>query len=153
MDPLQELLAIEAIKRVKARYFRYIDTKKFEEWSRLFTADARLTVDIGVTTWGGDTAPTAPLEGREAILAQVRKTFPNTLTVHHGHMPEIDIIDEDPATGIWALGDIVENKGSFRTGAGHYHEQYRRVAGEWLIARLHLSRLRREEVLKTVPGP
>ena len=152
MDPVQELLAIEAIKRLKARYFRYIDTKRFEEWSRLFTADAVLTMDIGITTWGGDPAPAPALEGREAILAQVRRSFPNTLTVHHGHMPEIDIIDEDHATGIWALADIVENRGSFRTGAGHYHEQYRRVDGEWLIARLHLSRLRREEILTTVPG-
>jgi hypothetical protein len=152
MDPVQELLAIEAIRRLKARYFRYLDTKRFEEWSLLFTADAVLTVDVGITTWGGDPAPTPALEGRQAILAEVSQRFPNTLTVHHGHMPEIDIIDEDHAEAIWALGDIVESRESARNGAGHYHEQYVREDGEWRIARLHLTRLRREEVFRTVPG-
>jgi len=152
MEPIEELLAIEAIKRLKARYFRLLDTKCFDQWGELFTAECTLLVDVGIGTWGGDVAPAPPMEGREVIVSQARDALRDVLTVHHGHMPEITILGPDSAEGIWALADIVESAQSSRNGAGHYHEQYKRVDGEWLISRLHLTRLRREETFLTRPG-
>jgi hypothetical protein len=40
MSTLQEILAIRAIERVKARYCRYMDTKHWTDWGMLFTEDA-----------------------------------------------------------------------------------------------------------------
>jgi 3-phenylpropionate/cinnamic acid dioxygenase small subunit len=39
MGALEE---IEAIKRLKARYFRLMDTKQWDQWGDVFTEDAHL---------------------------------------------------------------------------------------------------------------
>ncbi len=63
-------------------------------------------------------------------------------TVHHGHMPEIEVVDATHARGIWAMYDRLEYPdGRVRSGAGHYDEEYRLVDGTWRIARMTLNRL------------
>jgi hypothetical protein len=68
------------------------------------------------------------------------------VTVHHGHMPEIEITSDDTATGIWAMEDKLRwPEGSpigWMHGYGHYHETYERVDGAWRIKTLTLTRLR-----------
>ena len=38
----QSLVAVEEIKQLKARYFRFMDTKRWDEWADLFAEDAVL---------------------------------------------------------------------------------------------------------------
>jgi uncharacterized protein (TIGR02246 family) len=132
-DPLQELLDIEAIKQLKARYFRCMDTKDWDGFRNVFTADAVLEAE-GRHREGGDN-----------IAAFISKLLADVATVHHGHMPEITITGPDTATGIWAMFDYVEfpkhPEASFR-GYGHYIEEYVREDGDWRIRRLILTRLR-----------
>ena len=59
-------------------------------------------------------------------------------------MPEIEILSDSEARGIWAMEDIVEFTGRRLHGFGHYHETYRKDGGQWRIARLHLTRTRIE---------
>jgi uncharacterized protein (TIGR02246 family) len=129
---------IEAIKRVKARYFRCLDTRDWEGWGRVFAVDAVLEV------------PEADVveHGRDAIVASVSAALTGATTVHHGHMPEIELTGPDTARGIWAMFDYVEWPPSDSgeriglRGYGHYHEEYVREDGEWRIARTRLVRLR-----------
>ena len=138
MQPIDELLAIEAIKRLKARYFRCLDTKDWDGWGQVFAVDAVLEV------------PEAEVveHGREAIVASVSAALVGTTTVHHGHMPEIELTGPDTATGTWAMFDYVEwppSEAGERIGLqgyGHYLEEYVREEGEWRIARSRLVRLR-----------
>jgi len=39
MDRLAEIVEIEAIKQLKARYFRLMDEKRWDEWAEVFTED------------------------------------------------------------------------------------------------------------------
>jgi uncharacterized protein (TIGR02246 family) len=129
---------IEAIKLVKARYFRCLDTRDWEGWGRVFAVDAVLEV------------PEADVveHGRDAIVASVSAALTGATTVHHGHMPEIELTGPDTARGIWAMFDYVEWPPSDSgeriglRGYGHYHEEYVREDGEWRIARTRLVRLR-----------
>src|ERR1700722_11641861 len=100
--PSDHLSAIEEIKQLKARYFRYADTKNWEGFGEVFAPDA--TVDY---TQAGPRGPdpTARAEGREAIVDFVRRSIGHVETVHYGHMPEIDIISPTTANGIWAMED------------------------------------------------
>ena len=134
----EPLLEIEAIKRLKARYFRHMDQKDWDAWGQVFAMHAVLEVpevDMVVT-------------GRDEIVASVSGALVGTQTVHHGHMPEIEITGPDTATGIWAMADYVEwpqAEGEARVGLmgyGHYTEEYVREGGEWRIARSRLDRLR-----------
>jgi uncharacterized protein (TIGR02246 family) len=135
---------INAIRRLKARYFRCMDTKDWASWSQVFAENASLLVDMAVSTRGGDPESGPKVEGRENIVAYVRAAIEDCVTVHHGHMPEIDITSATTATGMWAMEDIVEwPKQRIMRGHGHYHETYRKGPdGEWRIATLHLTRLR-----------
>lgn len=134
-----ELLAdIEAVKALKAHYFRLMDTKLWADWRALFTDDLEVIVDVGI---GGE--PRFRVISADAFVDSTRANIDAAVTVHHGHMPEIEITSPTTASGVWAMEDIVEAPGApaFH-GHGHYHETYRKIDGAWRIATLHLTRLR-----------
>ena len=140
---VSELVAIEQIKQLKARYFRAADEKDWDTLRGLFTDDARAYYP-GPARW---------FTGPQEIVAFASGFLgPGTISVHHGFMPEITISTPDHAHGIWAMRDdvdIPEREGAGRrrfVGAGHYREEYRRVGGQWMIHRLVLTRLRVDEV-------
>ena len=41
------------------------------------------------------------------FMSGLQEILAGATTVHHGHMPEIEITSDSTATGIWALHDIV----------------------------------------------
>ncbi len=136
MTPIDRILAMEEIKAVKARYFRHLDTKHWAEFGKVFTADATLEV----APREGD--PGRKETGAPQILAWVSSALADAITVHHGHMPEIEILSPDRASAIWAMDDIVIWKDRALHGWGHYHETYRREVDGWRIASSRLTRLR-----------
>ena len=136
------LLDLEAIKALKARYFRLMDEKRWDEWADVFAEDA-------VVAFPDDLPGSAPVRGRAAIVARVSSALANARTVHHGHMPEIEITGPTTARGRWAMMDIVEFRspdGTMRgfRGYGSYLEEYVKDGDQWRIASLELRRLRRE---------
>jgi len=139
MDP-KALVEIESIKQLKARYFRLLDTKDWDAWEQVFTDDARLR-------WGAE--PGQVMEGRAAIRAGVSASLEGAITVHHGHMPEIEIDTPQTAHGIWAMFDRVDHPAYLLVGHGHYHERYRKQDGAWRIADLELRRLHEDRRRKT----
>ena len=137
-DAVQDLLAHEAIRVCKARYFRYMDEKRWDDWATVFTTDVRMEV------------PEAEMvvEGRDAVVASVSGVLEGVRTVHHGHMPEITLTGTDSADVVWAMEDYVEfpeapdgTRVGLR-GYGHYHETYRVEDGQWRIASTRLVRIR-----------
>ena len=141
-DSIQHLLDIEAIKQLKARYFRTMDTKDWAGFKAVFASDARMIVPEG----GVD------LTGNQLIADTISGFLQGATTTHHGHMPEIQITGANTAKGIWAMFDYVQfpgvdgQSGMGLQGYGHYHEEYVREDSEWKIARLELSRLRVDPV-------
>ena len=127
------LADLESIKALKARYFRSMDSKDWAALAECFTAD--LHADFRL-------APGMLSEGREQYMEDLVAALENATTVHHGHMPEIEFVDENNATGTWAMEDIVDMPGIALRGWGHYHECYRRESGGWRICSIRLTRLR-----------
>jgi len=124
---------LEAIRQLKARYFRLMDTKQWEAFGQVFTQDA---------TVAASPDPDEVFRGREEIVRRVSGALREAVTVHHGHMPEIEITGPDTARGIWAMYDFVDLPQLVLHGWGHYHEEYRREDGVWRIASTRLTRLR-----------
>ena len=95
--------------------------------------------------------------GRAAIVAFVSAALTGARTVHHGHMPEIDLTGPDSARGTWAMFDYVEwpaTDSGDRVGLqgyGHYIEEYVREDGQWRIGRSRLERLRVDALGATLP--
>ena len=125
---------IEAIKQLKARYFRLMDMKDWEGMRQVFADD----VYIDTTDSGGRV-----VEGADDFMDGLRQVLANAVTVHHGHMPEIELTSSTTARGIWAMEDRVQwSDGPELHGAGHYHEEYEKVDGRWYIKKMKLTRLR-----------
>lgn len=149
MTTIDSLAAIEAIRSLKARYFRAMDTKDWSLLGQVFTEDAQADfrgADVDPAT-GESAVPGATgavLAGREAIVAGLSAGLGDLVTVHAGFMPEIEVQDDTNASGIWAMSDLLrfpDGPISELRGWGHYHERYVRVDGQWRIATMRLKRL------------
>ncbi len=126
---------IEEIKKLKARYFRSLDSKDWDTYAGVFADDC--VVDL--TRAGGQ-----KFQGR-AEFRGYASSLTIVQSVHHGHMPEIELTSPDTATGVWVLEDynIWEN-GTQNHGWGHYLETYVKRDGRWYIKNMALSYLRLE---------
>ena len=133
----EDLVEIEAIKRLKYRYVRGIDLKEWDELETLFVPDATATYSDGKYSF----------EGRGAIMAFLRDSMASTnmLTSHKVHQPEIDI-DGDRATATWALEDVVVHLDyNLRiSGAAFYRDEYVKQDGEWKIKHTGYERVYEE---------
>ncbi len=132
---------LEQIRRLKARYCRFLDTRDVPAWRALFAPDVVVLLDLAVSTGGADPQTMPPLAGMAAFEPVVLGGIEGAATMHHCHTPEIDLTSPTTATGIWAMEDLlVFGDGSEMHGAGHYHETYEKHDGAWRIKTLHLTR-------------
>lgn len=130
---MSDLDEVEAIRRLKARYFRTMDTKDWDGMRQVFTDD----VVIDTSEAGGDV-----VRGAAEFITFLQEALGGAVTIHQGHMPEIDLTSEATATGIWALNDIVIWPNGMRLdGYGHYHETYEKSTDGWRIKSSNLTRL------------
>ena len=125
---------VEEIKKLKARYFRCLDTKDWDGYRGVFTDDVFLDLP---TPEGRGTQ-----QGIDTFMNYVR-ALTIVQSVHHGHMPEIELTSPTTATGIWAMEDHVQFREGYEShGYGHYHETYEKADGRWRIKTMKLSYLR-----------
>ncbi len=144
MRRLDALESIESIKQVQARYFRFVDEKNYDGLAALFTPDAKVVTD-GIT-WDPVTE----------MVNAIRDWVGAAPSVHHGHMPEIEITGPDTASGILAMEDLLtypagKDAPEGHDGYGQYRETFRRVGGRWLIDSLVLTRFRMDPLENWTP--
>ncbi len=132
--------AISEIMRLKAQYFRYMDTKHWPALRALFTDDC---VFEGTRK---------PFKNPDEFVAALSEWLKDGTSVHHGFMPEIDLLSDTEAVAIWAMTDrvffetprmtyfTIENAYGF-FGSGHYHDKYVCRNGKWLISSWGLTRM------------
>src|SRR5262245_18670395 len=125
---IRALEDVEAIKRLKYRYWRCLDLKLWDELAGCFAADA--TVDYGNGRYR--------FQGVEAIMRFLRESLSRergSLGHHHGHHPEIDLTGETTARGSWALDNYIFNVGQKRGVrlAAYYLAEDVKGGGTWRI--------------------
>jgi hypothetical protein len=129
---------LEALRQLKARYFRLLDTKDWSAFEALFSTDASFDIRSGD---GGSV-----IHGAAPFVDHARSQLSDAISVHHGHMPELTLTSELTATGIWAFEDEIwfppGHAPAYIHGYGHYHETYVNGSSGWRIASLRLTRLR-----------
>lgn len=131
----------EAIRRLKARYCRFLDTKDYEAWKALFAPDVVVKLDMAISTGGADGQTAPDLNGLHEFVPVVLGGVEHAQTKHHVHTPEIDLTSDTTASAIWAMEDLLLfADGGELFGAGHYHETYEKRDGGWVITSLHLTR-------------
>jgi len=138
VDELQELRArvraledIEAIRKLKARYWLSVDRKLWDEFGECFTEDAVMDVPP-VTHW----------QGRKEIVQSLSKVLASFITVHQGHHADIELTSDTTAKGVWAMYDNLQDKrlNTKMEGFGFYEDEYVKENGRWKINKLKLTR-------------
>jgi hypothetical protein len=134
----EDLVELEAIKRLKYRYLRLIDTKEWDELTTLFVPEATATYSDGKYSF----------DGRDAIMGFLSDAMAskNMLTSHKVHHPEIELLDPSTARAVWALEDVVVHLDYNMTirGAAFYTDEYVKVDGEWKIKHTGYERVYEE---------
>jgi hypothetical protein len=144
METLERLIAVEAIRELKARYCRLADFRYWEAFSQLFTPEGTMRF------FDPAGSLLSEVHGRTEIIAKLTKSVGKAQPIHHVFSAEIDVLAPTTAKALWAMEDqIIQpegSKASFRTmrGYGHYHEQYRCIDSHWLIEKLELTRIKLE---------
>ena len=133
---IQRLMDIEAIKQLKHAYFRCIDTANLEELGTLLHEDVLAHFVGGSYEW--------KLRGREEYVSNIGAAFHNrAVAQHNGHHPEIQMLSETEATGIWYLADhmwVLDHK-ALTAGTSLYWDRYEKVDGKWLIRETRYERI------------
>jgi hypothetical protein len=127
---------IEAVKRVKHAYFRCIDTANIEELKTLFHKNVEVYFIGGTYVW--------ELHGRDEYLEAIAANFnANVIAQHNGHHPEIDILSETEATGIWYLHDNFYRFADMHyvQGTALYRDRYVKEDGRWQIIESRYERI------------
>lgn len=145
-----DLDTLEEIRRLKYRYVRTLDLKRWDEFAATLAEDA--TVDYGTPVYGQP----IKLAGRDEIVTFMRDRLgPEIITVHLIGQPEIDV-DGDDATGTWGMQDtvIATEYQIVIQGAAYYEDRYRRGAdGVWRISHTGYERTYEATLaLKDLPG-
>ncbi len=143
---VEQLWDIEQIKQLKARYFRYLDTKDWDAFEALFTEDCLHYLPL-------ESSVTAAVSNEE-YFADLKSALGAGVTTHHGHMPEITLLSDNEAEGIWAMFDYVQTdlpSGPLNIqGYGHYYETYRKGPdGRWRISSKRNVRLRIDHLARS----
>jgi SnoaL-like domain len=138
MDDIVTLVEIEAIKQLKARYCRHLDTKNWQAWRQVFATDF-----VSDTSEAGGEV----IAGADRFVAFTRKNIgkASQVTAHQIHAPEIELTSATTARGLWAINDVVRLLPALTLNAyGHYHETYEKSDGQWSIKTSKLTRLRED---------
>jgi hypothetical protein len=131
-EALRELLDFEAVKSLKARYWRAIDQQRWDELRRLLCDD----VDV-------DLAGHVHKDG-DSFVSCIGEKLKGVITVHQGHAPALERHGPDSVTAYWPFVDYAifppsGERTSFQ-GYGYYEDVYRREKGTWRIASTKMSR-------------
>jgi SnoaL-like domain len=126
---------LELIVGLKDRYVRAIDAKRWPELHELLTEDFVFEGAVDC-------------RGAAAFVKLVTRQLAGAWTEHRVRVSDLAITGVDAAEGSWEFSDLIDQRrcgaGLVRRGFGRYRERYRRVAGEWRIAAMAISRTRIE---------
>ena len=135
-----ETSIIKNIREAKSRYCRFVDTKQWKDFAKLFARKPKirfLNVDGTVL---------AEFESTDDFVAVTTAYLTDTKTIHQVHNDEIEIVSETEVKAIWSMEDYIvfndreDDRPASMHGYGHYHETWRLEENAWRLASIELRR-------------
>ena len=140
-----QLDEIEAIKQLKYRYFRLVDTANWADLARCFLESATVCYVGGTYR--------VERSGRAAILEYLASAIhAQCISVHQGGHPEIRLTSPSTATGTWYQNDwFLDLRSNMKlSGACLYDDRYVKEGGDWKIEHTGYERL--YEIVEQLPA-
>lgn len=131
---------IDSVRRAKARYCRFVDTKDWPSFGALFIDRPMIHVfdTVGELIAAFDT--------REDYVAAAKVFVEGGQTIHQLHNDEVDQISNVEISAIWSMEDVLvfsnprADQPLRQNGFGFYHETWTFSPAGWRIAKLELRR-------------
>jgi len=124
---VQILEDIEEIKNLKSRYLNACDAQDPDQAMNCF-ASGKIIIDMGHVGF---------FKTRESFAELYKSAgcHDYIMDLHQGSNPEIKIIDDTNAKGLWGLNyrniNLLNN--TVTLVSAFYHDQYKRIADKWKI--------------------
>lgn len=137
MDPIQELVALEAIRKLKYLYAHHLDMKDVDRLVALFAEDALCEFGSSYGVWRGAAEIRAGYQAEIDKVRGIDYPFMHTLST-----PWIELTSQNTATGKWYLVEMLTESNSVKEPlrfTGVYTDEYRRIGGQWKISRTRLD--------------
>ncbi|KAJ5002344.1 hypothetical protein K4K48_000313 [Colletotrichum sp. SAR 10_66] len=135
----------EAIRHKKAQYCRFADSNEWHLFDGIALPDATFKFfdKEGALVKQGDTEMT--FDNLAAFQAHFSKTNAHIDAVHMVNAGELDMVAEDEVRAIFTVvyhgGALDTEDGLHSTGAGHYHEVWKKVGDDWFLKSLWMKRI------------
>ena len=133
LSDIDRLVAIDALKDLKARRDYALDGKDWATYEALHAPDH-------VSHNDGE----ARREGAAANTAWVAERLAAAITVHHSHSSRFIFESPTQARGIWGMEDNIfwseAGEDCWLQGFGFYHETYEKRGETWLFTSRSLRR-------------
>ncbi|SCI74572.1 Bile acid 7-alpha dehydratase [uncultured Clostridium sp.] len=130
---ITRLKDIEAIKSLKGKYLRCLDSKLWDTIGECFCEDVTTSYSDGKLSF----------TGKEEVVNFFRTCMPpEHITMHQCHTPEIEFESDTKAFAYWYLGDnlILLDRNMGIRGGAFYRESYEKINGEWKIKTIGYKR-------------
>jgi len=150
--PLPAPADVLAVTDLKARYFEYLDAKRWDEMTDVFAPDARFE------------GFAFEADGREEFIATVSQFLADVRSQHFGYMPRFALRPDGSIRGVWRMHDYltwapdsrvykgIEIPGMHGIRAwGTYEEEYALRDGRWWIVFSRLTRTRIDPLVGPAP--
>jgi hypothetical protein len=155
---LTRLEAIQAIEQLKYRYWRACDRKDPGAFRACFVREgAQIDYGPGLGAFD-DREPLVELYTRLALRRDEGHWVYHDM--HHGHHPDIEVVDDHTASGSWTLSFLRVNleEKMIEQASIEYHDLYVIEDGAWKIQTSHVTPLTAfsiplPETARIAPGP
>jgi len=134
------LSGIEAIRRLRYKYWRCIHKGMWDDLLDCYADDAMVDFGYGLK-----------LGGKKALEDFYKGSMASAFTLvdPQGHNPEIEILSSTTARGFWQLDNSMvetQTKKAVRVGAS-YDEEYTKRDGEWKISVQKVNHIYRQVIV------
>jgi len=141
---IRTLEDIEAIKKLRGRYWRCIREKLWDDYLDCFTDDAEVDLGVGMQ-----------LRGMKELTQFYKETMPTLrdVIIPQGHNPEIDVLSDTRATGKWLIDNPqIEKPTNKAVRQGSiYDEEYAKENGKWRIKKQKIGHIYKESIVHLEP--
>lgn len=143
-----QLSMLSAIRDRKAKYCRFVDTKRWDDLADILIANPKLRF------YATDGSLIFGFDSTAEWIDLMKSYLDGAHTIHQIHNEEFEVVSDTEIRAIWSMEDYLKlaegpDRPASMHGFGHYHETWRLEDGKWRIAKIDLRRT----ILEITPRP
>lgn len=135
----------EIIRRKKAQYCRFADTKQWNLCDTIFHPELTSKFIDGEGNVLEQIGKSLVFNSRQEWVDHFKESFETFQAIHMVDHGDIEQVNEDEIKAVFGIvyhvGTKGETGGMYGTGGGHYYETWVKVDGDWFMKEMTMVRV------------